>query len=121
MHSKLMDRSNDELLTHVQTPSGRRFLESGPSPLQESPSPRTIAAPFARILWSVQIGIVMLAVALGLLFVSGKTVEEAREFFFIFGVWPWRSAAGSRSRPPRRLPVPEAGPLQSTGDGPCVT
>ena len=27
----------------------------------------------------------MLAVALGLLFVSGKTVEEAREFFFIFG------------------------------------
>ena len=82
-----MDRfsSNDELITHVQTPSGRRFLESGPSPLQESPSPRTIAAPFARILWSVQIGIVMLAVALGLLFVSGKTVEEAREFFFIFG------------------------------------
>ena len=87
VHSKLMDRfsSNDELLSYVQTPSGRRFLESGPSPLQESPSPRTIAAPFARILWSVQIGIVMLAAALGLLFVSGKTVEEAREFFFIFG------------------------------------
>ena len=87
VHSKLMDRfsSNDELLTYVQTPSGRRFLESGPSPLQEAPSPRTIAAPFARILWSVQIGIVMLAVALGLLFVSSHTVEETREFFFIFG------------------------------------
>ena len=38
VHSKLMDRfsSNDELLTYVQTPSGRRFLESGPSPLQET-------------------------------------------------------------------------------------
>ena len=87
VHSKLMDRfsSNDELLTYVQTPSGRRFLESGPSPLQEAQSPRTASAPFARILWSVQIGIVMLAVALGLLFVSSRTVEEAREFFFIFG------------------------------------
>ncbi len=87
VHSKLMDRfsSNDELLTYVQTPSGRRFLESGPSPLQEAPSPRTIAAPFARILWSVQIGIVMLAVSLGLLFVSSHTVEETRDFFFIFG------------------------------------
>ena len=87
VHSKLMDRfsSNDELLTYVQTPSGRRFLESGPSPLPEAPSPRTAAAPFARILWSVQIGIVMVALALGLLFVSGNTVEEAKQFFFIFG------------------------------------
>lgn len=51
VHTKLMDRfsSNDELLTYVQTPSGRRFLESGPSPLQEEP--RTVGAPFSRILW----------------------------------------------------------------------
>jgi hypothetical protein len=87
VHSKLMDRfsSNDELLTYVQTPSGRRFLESGPSPLQETPSPRAVAAPFARILWSVQIGIVMLALAAGLMVVSSNTVEEAKQFFFIFG------------------------------------
>jgi hypothetical protein len=95
VHSKLMDRfsSNDELITYVQTPSGRRFLESGPSPLQEA-APRTAAAPFARILWSVQIGIVMLAVALGLLFVSGRAVEEAREFFFIFGCLALALGAG---------------------------
>ena len=86
VHSKLMDRfsSNDELLTYVQTPSGRRFLESGPSPLQQE-APRAIAAPFSRILWSVQLGIVLLVAGGGLLFVSGETVEEAREFFFIFG------------------------------------
>jgi hypothetical protein len=86
VHSKLMDRfsSNDELLTYVQTPSGRRFLESGPSPL-EPESPRTVSAPFSRILWSVQLGIVLLVAGGGLLYVSGETVEEAREFFFIFG------------------------------------
>jgi hypothetical protein len=86
VHSKLMDRfsSNDELLTYVQTPSGRRFLESGPSPLQQE-GPRTISAPFSRILWSVQLGIVLLVAGAGLLYVSTETVEEAREFFFIFG------------------------------------
>ena len=91
-----MDRfsSNDELITYVQTPSGRRFLESGPSPLQESVSPRAVAAPFTRILWSVQIGIVMLALALGLLFVSGNTVEEAKQFFFIFGCLALALGAG---------------------------
>ena len=96
VHSKLMDRfsSNDELMTYVQTPSGRRFLESGPSPLQEPASPRMAAAPFTRILWSVQIGIVMLALALGLLFVSGNTVEEAKQFFFIFGCLALALGAG---------------------------
>ena len=95
VHSKLMDRfsSNDELLTYVQTPSGRRFLESGPSPLQEE-QPRTIGAPFARILWSVQIGVVLLVGGLGLLYVSTRTLEEAKEFFFIIGVVAMALGAG---------------------------
>jgi hypothetical protein len=90
-----MDRfsSNDELLTYVQTPSGRRFLESGPSPLQEE-QPRTIGAPFARILWSVQIGVVLLVGGLGLLYVSARTFEEAKEFFFICGVLGMALGAG---------------------------
>ncbi len=85
VHMKLMDRfsSNDELLTYVQTPSGRRFLESGPSPLEETP--RTMGAPFSRILWCVQAGVVLLITGIGLLFVSGRSIEETREFFFICG------------------------------------
>lgn len=85
VHSKLMDRfsSNDELLTYVQTPPGRRFLESGPSPLQESGP--AMAAPFSRILWSVQVGAVLLVSGMGMLFLSGRAVMEAREFFYIAG------------------------------------
>jgi hypothetical protein len=85
VHTKLMDRfsSNDELLTYVQTPSGRRFLESGPSPLQEYAP--TMSAPFSRILWSVQLGSVLLVSGVGLLFLSGRAVPEAREFFYIAG------------------------------------
>ena len=85
VHSKLMDRfaNHDELMSYVQTPAGRRFLESGPSPLQEgAPS---VGAPFTRILWSTQIGVVALVMGLGLLFVSGKTVEELQELLFIAG------------------------------------
>jgi hypothetical protein len=85
VHTKLMDRfaSNEELLTYVQTPSGRRFLESGPVPLQEGPA--VVGAPFSRILWSLQAGIVLLVTGLGLLYVSGRTFEETRELFFIIG------------------------------------
>ena len=85
VHSKLMDRfsNHDELMSYVQTPAGRRFLESGPSPLQET-SPM-VGAPFSRILWSTQIGLVALVLGLGLLFVSGRTVEELRELLFIAG------------------------------------
>jgi hypothetical protein len=85
VHSKLMDRfsSNDELLSYVQTPSGRRFLESGPSPLPEGAP--AVAAPFSRILWSVQAGLVLLVAGVGLLFVSLRTIEELSELFFIGG------------------------------------
>lgn len=85
VHTKLMDRfsTNEELLTYVQTPSGRRFLESGPSPLQELPP--AMAAPFARILWSIQIGAVLLVTGLGLLFLSSRAVPEARQLFYIAG------------------------------------
>ena len=85
VHSKLMDRfsNHDELMSYVQTPAGRRFLESGPSPLQETAP--SVGAPFARILWSAQIGVVALVLGLGLLFVSGRTIEELQELLYIAG------------------------------------
>jgi hypothetical protein len=95
VHTKLMDRfsSNEELLTYVQTPSGKRFLESGPSPLQEWTTP-SISAPFSRILWSLQLGSVLLVTGLGLLFLSGRALLEARDFFYIAGFLATALGAG---------------------------
>jgi hypothetical protein len=94
VHTKLMDRfsSNEELLAYVQTPPGRRFLESGPSPLPEAS--RAIGAPLTRILWSVQAGVVLTIVGVGLLYVSESMFYEASQTFFVLGVLSLAAGAG---------------------------
>jgi hypothetical protein len=86
VHTKLLDRftANEDLLAYIQTPAGRKFLESAPIPLQEQA--RSIAAPFARILWSIQAGVVLSVVGLGLLFVSGRSADEIAQGLFVMGV-----------------------------------
>ena len=86
VHSKLLDRfsSNEELLAYIQTPVGRRFLESGPAPVPEDARP--IGAPFSRILLSAQAGIVLTVAAVGMLFLSRRIDEEVSAFFLVIGV-----------------------------------
>jgi hypothetical protein len=86
VHTKLLDRftSNEDLLAYIQTPGGRKFLESAPIPLQDEP--RSVAAPFSRILWSVQAGVVLAIAGGGLLFVSARLSDEAAQFFMVVGV-----------------------------------
>ena len=76
VHAKLFDRltSNEDLLAYIQTPSGQRFLQSAPVPLDAGP--RAIGAPIGRILWSVQAGIVLAVVGMGLWFAKSNAVEE---------------------------------------------
>jgi hypothetical protein len=76
VHAKLFDRltSNEELAAYIQTPSGQRFLQSAPVPLDAGP--RAIGAPIGRILWSVQAGIVLAIVGIGLGIARGSAVEE---------------------------------------------
>jgi hypothetical protein len=86
VHTKLLDRftANDDLLAYMQTPPGRKFLESAPIPLhEEAPS---IAAPLSRILWSLQAGVVLTVVGLGLLFVSGRVDPEIVQGVFVIAV-----------------------------------
>jgi hypothetical protein len=94
VHNKLLDRfqANEELLAYMQTPAGRRFLESAPLPLDTPVRP--VGAPFSRILWSVQIGVVIAAGALGLLFVSGRVIEEVAQPLFAIGVLALALGAG---------------------------
>ena len=75
VHNKILDRfaSNEDLLAYVKTPAGRRFLESAPIPVE---GPRAISAPIGRVLWSVQIGIVLAAAGAGLQIVSWSADKD---------------------------------------------
>ena len=75
VHNKVLDRmqSNEDLLAYIQTPAGRRFLESAPIPVE---SPRAIGAPLGRILWSAQAGAVLTVLGVGIALVSRNTLEE---------------------------------------------
>ncbi len=86
VHSKLLDRftANEDLLAYMQTPAGRRFLEAAPVRMAEEP--RSMAAPFSRILWSVQVGIVLLLTGIGLLYVSSTFIDEPADLFRVLGV-----------------------------------
>jgi hypothetical protein len=86
VHSKLLDRftSNEDLLAYMQTAAGRKFLEAAPVRLpDEAPS---MAAPFSRILWSVQVGVILLLTGIGLLYVSSTFIDEPAELFRVLGV-----------------------------------
>jgi len=86
MHAKVMDRltSNEDLLAYIQSPGGRQFLDAVALPVE--PSPRPLFTPHNRIFWSVQAGLVLAALAIGLIFVSNRVIAEVAEVFFAAGV-----------------------------------
>ena len=88
VHQKLFDRlaSNDDLMTYIQTPAGQRFLEASPAIVDVSPSPKAVSAPINRILWSVQIGIVLIPLGLGLQWVARNVIEEIAQLLWFVGV-----------------------------------
>ncbi len=86
VHSKLLDRlqSNEDLLAYMQTPSGRRFLESAPITLDGEPRPG--GAPLTRIVLSLQAGVVLIALGIGLRFVEWNMIQEVAEGFRVIGI-----------------------------------
>jgi heme/copper-type cytochrome/quinol oxidase subunit 3 len=87
VHTKLMDRmtTNEELLAYIQSPAGRRFLESAPMQ-QEPDSPRMGAAPVGPIIWSMMAGIVLATVGVGFRFAANSVTNEAQQAFTVVGV-----------------------------------
>jgi hypothetical protein len=86
VHNKLLDRfaSNEELLKYIETSAGRRFLES--APLSIDANPRAIAAPFTRVLWSMQAGLVLTATGIGMEYVSGSIDKDVSQPLSVLGV-----------------------------------
>jgi ABC-type multidrug transport system fused ATPase/permease subunit len=86
VHNKLMDRftANEDLLAYIQTPAGKRFLESAPIALDGAP--RAVSAPVGRILWSVQVGLVLAAGGFGLEYVSRSIEKTVSQPLFAMGI-----------------------------------
>jgi len=94
VHNKILDRfgSSAELLEYVKSPSGAKFLESAPIPLQSEQA--ITSAPVTRVLWSIQIGIVVAAAAIGLLIVSRRFADDTGQGLFAMGVIAFSIGAG---------------------------
>jgi hypothetical protein len=85
MQDKLLARftSNEEMLAFIGTPAGQRFLESASVVVE--PGPRNLSAPVGRMLWSMQLGIVILVTGFGIHFVAGQLSEDAITGFQVTG------------------------------------
>ena len=84
-HNKLLDRigANEELLAYVKSSAGSRFLES--SPVVFGGVARPVGAPINRILWSIQLGIVIAAAGSGLRYISGQVPPDPSQAFSAIG------------------------------------
>jgi hypothetical protein len=83
-HNKLLDRftASEELLSYINTPSGKRFLESAPIMLDGAAS---MASPLKRILWAVQVGVVLACAASGILIGRSAVPPEFGPPFTVAG------------------------------------
>jgi heme/copper-type cytochrome/quinol oxidase subunit 3 len=86
-HAKLVDRltSNEDLLAYLQSPVGQRATMSAARPVMEI-AMRSVGAPVNRILWSVQVGVVLAAGGIGLWFAKGAVIEEAAQSLHVVAV-----------------------------------
>lgn len=85
LHTKLTDRlsTNDEVLNYIREPAVIRFLESGPAAL--SGQVLSTGAPISRIVWSLQAGVVLFTLGLGLWLVQYRVMEEIAAGFGVTG------------------------------------
>jgi hypothetical protein len=94
VHTKLLDRltQSEDLMAYMQTPAGKRFLESAPIPLDTETRP--LSAPISRILWSLQAGVVLLVFGIGLYLLSGRLVTDVATAMSVFAVMAIALGAG---------------------------
>jgi hypothetical protein len=87
VHTKLMERmtSNEELLAYVQSPAGRRFLESAPIQPDMDSAPN-ISAPIGPIIWSMMAGIVLATVGVGFRLAGQYIGDDSQRAFIVVGV-----------------------------------
>lgn len=85
VHAKLLERmtSTEDLKAYMESEAGQRFLQASPLPM-EAANQQAAGAPFSRILWSVQVGIVLVALGIGFMFVRRGLETEVQQ---MIGAW----------------------------------
>jgi len=78
LHNRLLERfsTNAELLAYMQSPAAAQFLRAVPAVPDVEPAPTSLKAPFARILWAVQGGLILVSGGIGLLVVRRYLIGE---------------------------------------------
>jgi hypothetical protein len=88
VHNKILDRFNtsEQLLEYIRTPAGGKFLESAPIPLHgERPANGRMSTLATRIIWSVQLGVVIAIAGLGMLLLSLVFDKDSAQGLFALG------------------------------------
>ncbi len=85
LNNRLLERmgSNEQLLAYLQSQAGQQLMAM---PVTVEPSVPTMAAPFSRILWAVQAGIVLISGGVGFLVIRRYVIEEAGQAMMTIGV-----------------------------------
>jgi hypothetical protein len=116
VHTKILDRfnSSEEVLNYIKTPAGSKFLESAPIAVQMD-MPRQ-SGPHNRVLWSIQIGVIVGFAGLGMLLTSAAFSGESAQGFFAMGVIAFSIGAGFVGSALVSMAVAKKlGPLQEPG------
>lgn len=94
-HNKLLERftGSEELAAYMQSPAGAQFLQAAPLSLDSSTT-RAPGAPFSRILWSVQAGVVIIAAGIGFMLIQRRMVDEVAEIIGAWGMFAMAVGAG---------------------------
>jgi hypothetical protein len=95
VHNKLLERftSSTELAAYMESPAGARFLSAVPLAM-ESASSRAPGAPFSRILWSAQAGVVLMAAGIGFLLIQRRMEYEVAQMLGAWGTLSMAIGAG---------------------------
>lgn len=86
VHGRLIDRfgNNEELLSYMSSEPGRRFLEAAPIPI-DFEHDRRLPATLSRVLASLQIGVVLTLLGIGLLALR-HSLPEISEALLVCGI-----------------------------------
>jgi hypothetical protein len=86
VHGKLIDKfgNNEELLSYMGTDAGKRFLEAAPISVEFEPGQR-VPSVVAKVLTPLQIGVVLILLGTGLLFLR-NSVPDLSVSLLVLGV-----------------------------------